>query len=192
MDGYMDDISKEEQKGQRQEIKEMLKTKLLDAMKDSTVSMEDIFNELRKGLNPKDQALVDKLLTEGMTMEEIVDKFLKGDMDEYTASEKQQKKDETKKKIKDLVNNSDLRADEIFEILKSELDKRDQEIMNEMLIKGYTKEEIVKYFMKGGLDEGKEEQQKIKEKSKQDIELLLADKNNNPDDIFDLLKKKLS
>ena len=77
--GDMDDKDGKEAK---QKAKDELKSKIKDLLNDPNASTEEVFNALRSQLNMEDQEKIDAMLKDGMTMDQIINHFMKGGMDE--------------------------------------------------------------------------------------------------------------
>merc|ERR1712066_1075704 len=78
--GGMDDDK--QAKEAKQKAKDELKGKLKKMLNDPNASTEEVFNTLRSQLNASDQAKVDEMLKKGMSMNDIINHFMKGGMDE--------------------------------------------------------------------------------------------------------------
>merc|ERR1711983_293818 len=128
--------------GKSQEEEETeLKSKLGNMMSDPNMKPEDVLNALRDKLSSEDQAKIDDLLRSGMTMEEIIKKFVDGGMEGIEQLKNEvHGESEFEKQMKELAGGKNLTPEE-------------------MLAQGYSVEEAMKYMMKHGKTE--EEEHKI-------------------------------
>ena len=186
---------------QRQAEKEELKEKLQALLDDQNASTEEVFNALRNQLGAEDQAKIDEMLKRGLTMEQIVNHFMNGGMDEGssndipTVDEMEKKlKDELKKKISNLLNDPNASTEEVFGALMKNLNEDEQAKIEEMLKLGMSMDEIIKHFVSGGMDgdkQAKEAKQKAKDELKGKLRKLMNDPNANTEDVFNALRSQL-
>lgn len=186
---------------QRQSEKEELKEKLQALLEDQNATTEEVFNSLRNQLGPEDQAKIDEMLKRGLTMEQIINHFMNGGMDEGagdnipTVEEMRKKiKDDLKKKISNLLNDPNASTEEVFGSLMKNLNKDEQAKVEEMLKLGMSMEEIIKHFVSGGMDDDKQEKeakQKVKDELKDKMKKLLNDPNMSTEDVFNTLRNQL-
>ena len=187
---------------QRQAEKEELKEKLQALLEDQNASTEEIFNALRNQLGTEDQAKIDEMLKRGLTMEQIINHFMNGGMDEGASDEiptveemKKKLKDDLKKKISNLMNDPNASTEDVFNALVKNLSKEEQAKVDEMLKLGMTMDDIIKHFVSGGLDDdkqAKEEKQKVKDELKGKLRKMLNDPNASTEEVFNTLRDQLS
>merc|ERR1712112_20944 len=118
-------------------------------------------------------------------MKEIIEHFMSGGMEDDKA-DKQKERDELKGKLKNLMDDPNASTEDVFAAMMSQLGKEDQEKIQAMLKKGMSKEEIIKLFMSGGLDD-KKAVQKAKDELKLKLHNLLEDPNATTEEIFNVL-----
>ena len=185
---------------QRQAEKEELKDKLQALLEDQNASTEEVFNAMRNQLSADDQAKIDEMLKRGFTMEQIINHFMNGGMDEGTEiptveEMKKKLKDDLKKKISNLMNDPNASTEDIFNALVKNLSKEEQAKVDEMLKLGMSMDDIIKHFVSGGLDEDKqarEEKQKAKEELKGKLRNMINDPNASTEEVFNTLRDQLS
>lgn len=186
---------------QRQTEKEELKEKLQALLEDQNASTEEVFNALRAQLGADDQAKIDEMLKRGLTMDQIINHFMNGGMDEGTGDGipsveemKKKIKDDLKKKISNLLNDPNASTEQVFNALVKNLNKDEQAKVEEMLKLGMSMDEIIKHFIQGGMDDdvqAKEAKQKVKEELKNQMKKMLNDPNMSTEDVFNALKNQL-
>ena len=185
---------------QRQAEKEELKDKLQALLEDQNASTEEVFNAMRNQLSADDQAKIDEMLKRGFTMEQIINHFMNGGMDEGTEiptveEMKKKLKDDLKKKISNLMNDPNASTEDIFNALVKNLSKEEQAKVDEMLKLGMSMDDIIKHFVSGGLDEDKQarkEKQKAKEELKGKLRNMINDPNASTEEVFNTLRDQLS
>ena len=118
------------------EIAEKMKQLLLSNMKE-----EDVLAIMKKQMGPKGCTLIEELLSKGYTLLEIVDKLINKHADE------QEEETEFSKKIKHLMGERILNADEMISLIRTQLDMSNQMQLDEMLRNGCTKDEVIQHFM---------------------------------------------
>merc|ERR1719312_2098649 len=183
---------------QRQAEKEELKNKLQALLDDQNATTEDIFNSLRSQLGAEDQAKVDEMLKRGLTMDQIINHFMNGGMDEGSSNEIPTKEEMNKKmrenlksKLQNLINDPNATTEDVFKAMRNNLSKEEQAKIDEMLKLGMSMDEIVKHFMSGGMDDDKEAKQKAKEELKTKLKELMNDPNASTEDVFNIMKSQL-
>merc|ERR1719233_595974 len=183
---------------QRQAEKEELKNKLQALLDDQNATTEDIFNSLRSQLGAEDQAKVDEMLKRGLTMDQIINHFMNGGMDEGSSNEIPTKEEMNKKmrenlksKLQNLINDPNATTEDVFKAMRNNLSKEEQAKIDEMLKLGMTMDEIVKHFMSGGMDDDKEAKQKAKDELKTKLKNLMNDPNASTEDVFNVMKSQL-
>jgi len=118
------------------EIAEKMKQLLNSNMKE-----EDVLTIMKKQMGHKGCALIEELLAKGYTLGEIVDRLLNMPADE------QEEVTEFAKKIKQLMGEKVLNADELISLIRTQLDMSGQMQLDEMLRNGCTKDEVIQHFM---------------------------------------------
>merc|ERR1719339_495045 len=181
---------------QREAEKKELKNKLQALLDDQNASTDEIFNALRSSLSDADNAKIDEMLKRGMTMEEIIKHFMGGGLEgELPTTDEIQKKrrDDIKDKIQNLMNDPNASTEDVFKALKAGLSKEEQAKMEEMLKLGMSKEDIIKHFMSGGMEEKeKADKQKEREQLKNKLKDLLNNPDAKPEDVFKAMMSQLS
>ena len=187
---------------QRQAEKEELKDKLQALLGDQNASTEEVFNALRNQLGADDQAKIDEMLKKGYTMEQIINHFMNGGMDEGASDEiptieemNKKLKDDLKRKISNLMNDPNASTEDVFNALLKNLSKEEQAKVDEMLKLGMSMDDIIKHFVSGGLDDdkqAKEQKQKVKDELKGNLRNMLNDPNASTEEVFNTLRDQLS
>merc|ERR1719317_1310920 len=175
MSGGMDD-----DKEAKQKAKEELKTKLKELMNDPSASTEDVFNVMKSQLGAEDQKKIEEMLKKGMTMDQIINHFMKGGMDEV------QEETDFTKKMKELIGGKNLSEEEMLELMKSQLGEGSKAELEAMLAQGFSLQEVMDHFMKHGKTD-EEEQRELQEK----LEKMMNDPNANSEDVFNALRNQL-
>ena len=185
-EGASDEIPTVEQ--MKKKIKDDLKNKISNLLNDPNASTEDVFNAMMKNLNKDEQAKVEEMLKLGMTMDDIIKHFVSGGMDDdkQAREEKQKVKDELKGKLKKMLNDPNASTEEVFNTLRNQLPEEDQAKIDEMLKKGMSMDQIIKHFMKGGMDE-KQEDNEFTRKMKE----LVGGKDLSEEELLELMKSQL-
>lgn len=106
---------------QRQAEKEELKNKLQALLDDQNATTEDIFNALRNQLGTEDQAKIDEMLKRGLTMDQIINHFMNGGLDEGSSNEiptveemNKKMRDDLKSKLQNLINDPNASTEDVF------------------------------------------------------------------------------
>ena len=185
-EGASDEIPTVEQ--MKKKIKDDLKNKISNLLNDPNASTEDVFIAMMKNLNKDEQAKVEEMLKLGMTMDDIIKHFVSGGMDDdkQAREEKQKVKDELKGKLKKMLNDPNASTEEVFNTLRNQLPEEDQAKIDEMLKKGMSMDQIIKHFMKGGMDE-KQEDNEFTRKMKE----LVGGKDLSEEELLELMKSQL-
>merc|ERR1719342_583991 len=87
------------------------------------------------------------------------------------------------KKMEELIGGKTLDSDQVLDLMMNELDDESVIQMNQMLKKGYTKEDVIKYFMKHGDDRN----DFVNEMKK----ITSGDSDLSKEQILDIMKSKL-
>ena len=186
---------------QRQAEKEELKGKLQALLEDQNASTEEVFEAMRSQLGSEDQAKIDEMLKSGLTMEQILNHFMNGGMDEGSKNDiptveevNKMMRDQLKSQIANLLNDPNATTEQVFNSLLQSLGKDEQGKIDEMLKLGMTMEEIIKHFVSGDMDDkdGKEAKQKAKDELKSKIKDLLNDPNASTEEVFNALRSQLN
>merc|ERR1712147_500648 len=113
-----------------------------------------------------------------LSNEEIIEHFMNRDVSDEETAEKTM----FEKKMEELMSGKALSDEQILALMKHELDNDSVSQMEQMLKKGYTKEDVIKYFMKHGDDRNDfvQEMKKITEGS-----------DLSKEQILDIMKSKL-
>ena len=123
------------------------------------------------------RAQLDLMLKRGCSAQEIIEHFMNRDV-----SDEETEKTLFQKKMDELMGGKTLDSDQVLDLMMNELDDESVIQMNQMLKKGYTKEDVIKYFMKHGDD---------RNDFVNEMKKLAGDKNMSKDEILDLMKSKL-
>ena len=134
--GGMDD-----DKEAKQKAKDELKTKLQQLMNDPNASAEDVFNVMKSMLEVEDQEKIEEFLKKGMTMDQIINHFMKGGMDEV------QEETEFTKKLKELIGDQNLSEEEMLELMKSHSGEGSKAEVEAMLEEGFSLQEVMDNIM---------------------------------------------
>merc|ERR1712179_16678 len=143
-----------------QDILEIMKDNLDDESKESIdimlnkgYTVQDVIEHLMKnGKTPEQKQKqlgeagckeMEEMLKRGCSLTEILDNFM------HKPSELDAKEEDTEfaKKIKQLMGDKTLDAEQMIELIKSELDPTSQLQLDEMLRCGCTKDEVIQHFM---------------------------------------------
>lgn len=110
---------------------------------DSDMSEEQVLNMMRKQLGAAGCKEMEEMLKKGCSLNEILDSFM------HKPCELDNKEEETEfaKKIKLLMGDKTLDAQQMIDLIKSELDPTSQIQLEEMLKSGCTKDEVIQHFM---------------------------------------------
>ena len=162
---------------QKEQMKKENSKKIRKMIDGNNLSNEEILAILKLQMGDEDRIQLEQMIKKGCTAQEIIEHFMNRDV-----SDDEEEKTLFEKKIMELMEGKDLSKDQILDLMKSELDDESVRQIEAMLKKGYTKDDVIKYFMKHG-DERNEFVQEMKK---------LAD---NPDmtkeELLDVMKNKL-
>merc|ERR1719268_195371 len=109
---------------------------------------EEILAILKLQMGDEDRQQMEVMLKKGCSTEEIIEHFMNRDVSDEESTEKTL----FEKKMEELMDGKDLSDEQIIDLMKHELDNDSVAQMEQMLEKGYTKEDVIKYFMKHGDD----------------------------------------
>merc|ERR1712072_479719 len=116
-----------------------------------------------------------------MTMDQIINHFMKGGMDGV------QEETEFTKKMKELIGGKNLSEEEMLELMKSQLGEGSKAELEAMLAQGYSLQDVMDHFMKHGKTQ-EQEQEELKSK----LGNMMSDPNMKPKDVLNALRDKLS
>ena len=163
------------------EEKDREAVKKLEALfNDQDMSEEEKVSMLGKQLNSEDQAQMEEMLKNGCSIEEVMGHFM---------SRKSPEKEKSKfaQNIEKLIGGKDLSPDAVLEIISEQLDDEQRQKMEEMLSKGYTKQDVINHFMRTA--KTKEEQM---QETADKIKALMNDENMSEENKLEMLRNQLS
>ena len=163
------------------EEKDREAVKKLEALfNDQDMSEEEKVSMLGKQLNSEDQAQMEEMLKNGCSIEEVMGHFM---------SRKSPEKEKSKfaQNIEKLIGGKDLSPDAILDIISEQLDDEQRQKMEEMLSKGYTKQDVINHFMRTA--KTKEEQM---QETADKIKALMNDENMSEENKLEMLRNQLS
>merc|ERR1719477_65731 len=154
--------------------------KLQALFNDQDMSEEEKVNMLGKQLNSEDQAQMEEMLKNGCSIEEVMGHFM---------SRKSPEKEKSKfaENIEKLIAGKDLSPDAVLDIIAEQLDDEQRQKMEEMLSKGYTKQDVINHFMRTA--KTKEEQM---QETAEKIKALMNDENMSEENKLEMLRNQLS
>merc|ERR1711962_247585 len=176
--------------------------KMYELTKGKKLTKKELVMLMKNHLAHDSLMAMEERIKKGYPIEDVIDYFLKFGKTPQEALRaktlmKEKEKKEAAKKLREQIEGSNLSNDEILAILQlsmgdedraqldlmiNELDDESVIQMNQMLKKGYTKEDVIKYFMKHGDD---------RNDFVNEMKKLAGDKNMSKDEILDLMKSKL-
>ena len=140
--------------------------KLMSLFDDQQMSEQEKINMLEKQLNNEDKAQMEEMLKRGCSIEEVIGHFM-------TRSQSPAKeKSSFAKNIEKMIEGKDLSEDDVLQLIEGQLDDESKQKMEEMLKKGYTKQDVINHFMKNA--KTKEEQMR---ETADKIKALMNDEN---------------
>merc|ERR1719320_2435431 len=156
------------------EVLALMRSQVDEETKEEKVSM------LGKQLNSEDQAQMEEMLKNGCSIEEVMGHFM---------SRKSPEKEKSKfaQNIKKLIAGKDLSPDAVLDIIAEQLDDEQRQKMEEMLSKGYTKQDVINHFMRTA----KTKEEQMQETAEQ-IKALMNDENMSEDNKLEMLRNQLS
>lgn len=143
----------------------------------NNLSNEEILAILKLQMGDDDKAQLELMVKKGCTAQEIIDHFMNRDV-----SDDENEQTLFEKKMIDLMQGKDMSKDDILKLMKSELDNESVKQMEEMVKKGYTKDDIIKYFMKHGDD---------RNDFVQEMKKLTDDSSLSKEELLEVMKNKL-
>jgi len=155
--------------------------KLMSLFDDQEMSEQEKIMMLEKQLNNEDKAQMEEMLRRGCSIEEVIGHFM-------SRSESPDKeKSDFAKNIEKLIEGKDLSVDDVLQLIEDQLDDESKKKMEEMLQKGYTKQDVVNHFMKNA--KTKEEQMR---ETADKIKALMNDENMSEENKLEILRNQLS
>jgi len=162
----------------KEKMKKETAKKIHKMIEGNNLSNEEILAILKLQMGDEDRQQLDVMLKKGCSTQEIIEHFMNRDVSDEETHEKTM----FEKKMEELMDGKSLSDEQILDMMKHELDNDSVAQMEQMLQKGYTKEDVIKYFMKHGDDRNDfvQEMKKITEGS-----------DLSKEEILDIMKKKL-
>merc|ERR1712142_1351198 len=155
--------------------------KLMSLFDDQEMSEQEKINLLEKQLNNEDKAQMEEMLKRGCSIEEVIGHFM-------TRSQSPDKeKSSFAKNIEKMIEGKDLSEDDVLQLIGGQLDDESKQKMEEMLKKGYTKQDVINHFMKNA--KTKEEQMR---ETADKIKALMNDENMSEENKLEILRNQLS
>lgn len=163
---------------QKEKLKKEAAKKIHKMIDGNNLSNEEILAILKLQMGEEDRLQLDEMLKKGCSTQEIIEHFMNRDISDEEIHEKTM----FEKKMEELMSGKTLSDEQILDLMKHELDNDSVAQMEQMLLKGYTKEDVIKYFMKHGDDKNDfvQEMKKITEGS-----------DLSKEQILDIMKSKL-
>ena len=162
----------------KEKVKKETAKKIHKMIEGNNLSNEEILAILKLQMGDDDRAQLEEMLKKGCSTQEIIEHFINRDVSDEETPEKTM----FEKKMEELMDGKSLSDEQILDLMKHELDNDSVAQMEQMLERGYTKEDVIKYFMKHGDDRNDfvQEMKKITEGS-----------DLSKEEILDIMKKKL-
>lgn len=188
MDAFMKQAEKKE--------KEELRAKLQQLLDNSNMSKEEIFEALRSQLGSEDQAKIEEMLRQGMTMEDIIKHFTgqeevsldrRPSRSSADLNNNEQPGSEFARRMQELMANGNLSEEAMIELMKQQLGAGSRAEMEEMLRQGYSMQEVLDHFMKHGKTE-QEEQKALTQR----LQAVLNDTKMAKDQAYAFLQENLT
>ena len=155
--------------------------KLLALFDDQEMTDEEKVSLLEKQLSNKDKAQMAEMLKRGCSIEEVIGHFMtRSQSPEGEGSKFAQF-------IEKMTEGKDMSAEEILQIIEEQLDDESKKKMEEMLSKGYTKQDVINYFLRNA--KTKEEQMR---ETADKIKALMNDENLTEENKLEFLRNQLS
>ena len=155
--------------------------KLLALFDDQEMSDDDKIGMLEKQLNSEDKAQMAEMLKRGCTIEEVIGHFM------TRSQSPEREKSKFAQSIEKLMEGKELSVDEVLQVIEDQLDDESKQKMEEMLSKGYTKQDVINYFLKNA--KTKEEQMR---ETADKIKALMNDENMTEESKLEILRNQLS
>jgi len=154
--GKTPDEAKKEKELQKEKAKRETNKKLRKMIDGNNLSNEEILAILKLQMGDEDKAQLELMIKQGCSPTEIINHFMNRDV-----SDDEGEMTLFEKKMYDLMDGKNMSNEDILDMMKNELDDESVQQMDEMLKKGYSKEDVIKYFMKHG-DKNNEFAQEMK------------------------------
>merc|ERR1711892_69573 len=164
---------------QKEKQKKETAKKLHKMIEGNNLSNEEILAILKLQMGDEDRQQLEVMLKKGCSTQEIIEHFMNRDVSDEETNEKTL----FEKKMDELMDGKDLSDEQILDLMKHELDNDSVAQMEQMLQKGYTKEDVIKYFMKHGDDRN----DFVNEMKK----ITGGDSDLSKEQILDIMKSKL-
>merc|ERR1719361_240636 len=119
----------------------MIAVALVLAYNTHSTGHADYFAILQLSMGDEDRAQLDLMLKRGCSAQEIIEHFMNRDV-----SDEETEKTLFQKKMDELMGGKNLDSDQVLDLMMNELDDESVIQMNQMLQRGYTKEDVIKYF----------------------------------------------
>ena len=155
--------------------------KLLALFDDQEMSDEDKISMLEKQLNNEDKAQMEEMLRRGCSIEEVIGHFM------TRSQSPDREKSKFAQSIEKMMEGKDMSTDDILQMIEEQLDDESKQKMEEMLNKGYTKQDVINYFLKNA--KTKEEQMR---ETADKIKALMNDENMTEANKLEILRNQLS
>merc|ERR1712088_949723 len=161
--------------------------KIYELTKGKKLTKKELVMLMKNHLAHDSLVAMEEMLKKGYPIEDVIDYFLKfGKTPQEALRAKtlqmEKAKKEAAKRLREQIEGNNLSNDEILAILQLSMGDEDRAQLDLMLKRGYTKEDVIKYFMKHGDD---------RNDFVNEMKKLAGDKNMSKDEILDLMKSKL-
>merc|ERR1712106_742145 len=155
--------------------------KLMSLFDDQEMSEQEKINLLEKQLNNEDKAQMEEMLRRGCSIEEVIGHFMS------RSQSPDREKSNFAKNIEKMIEGKNLSVDDVLQLIEGQLDDESRQKMEEMLKKGYTKQDVVNHFLKNA--KTKEEQM---QETADKIKALMNDENMSDQNKLEILRNQLS
>ena len=174
-----------------------LQDKLTCVLNRSDLNSEEKLDILQSNLSEQDRKLVEAMIKSGMSVDDVVrqmvdNKMIQGGIpsegtlkhDKIDSLNLLDIETEFAQRIRELVGDKSIDDNELFLIIDENLNEAEKARLNDMMSNGYSKTDIIKYFLKYA--EGR-----IVSEFEKEIKSLIACHNFTEVEILDLLRSKL-
>ncbi len=175
--GKTPEEANKEKELQKEKAKRETSKKLHKMIDGNNLSNEEILAILKLQMGDEDKAQLEMMLRQGCSPSEIINHFMNRDV-----SDDEGEPTLFEKKMTELMDGKNLSSEEILDLMKNELDDESVQQMEEMLKKGYSKQDVIKYFMKHG-DQNNEFAQEMK--------ALTGNKDMSKEELLEVMKNKV-
>merc|ERR1711962_1578247 len=155
--------------------------KLIALFDDQNMGEEEKIALLEKQLNDEDKAQMQEMLKLGCTIEEVIGHFMS------RSQSPDKEKSNFAKKIDQLIEGKNLTVDQVLDVIAEQLDDEQRQKMEDMLNKGYTKQDVVNHFLRTA--KTKEEQM---QETADKIKALMSDESMSDSSKLEMLRNQLS